>query len=135
MFTSDERNGKLSKAALIYAGFTGFTAVFGIIYELFSHEVYSYAMIYAFMLPLFLGLLPCLVLLRMKMRLPGETAVKAWNSGIAVLTLGMLCKGVLEIFGTTNSLIYVYPVAGAVLLLTGLIMFIVQMKKDLPVEL
>ena len=35
--------------------FAIFIAVFGAIYEKFSHEVYSYYMIYAFMIPLCLG--------------------------------------------------------------------------------
>ena len=91
-------------------------------------------MIYAFILPLFLGLLPCLIMLCGKMRLPGETAVKMWNSGIAVLTLGMVCKGVLDIYGTTNRLIYVYPVAGAVFLAAGLILFLSGRTQSLPTD-
>ena len=33
-------------------------ALFGAIYELFSHDVYSYYMIYAFAIPLLMGVLP-----------------------------------------------------------------------------
>lgn len=39
-----------------------FCAVFGGIYELFSHGVYAYFMIYAFLFPLVLGTLPFLVM-------------------------------------------------------------------------
>ena len=40
-------------------GWTILFALFGAVYELFSHEVYSYYMIYAFGIPLILGVLPC----------------------------------------------------------------------------
>ena len=44
---------------------TGFLALFGAIYEIFSHEVYSYFMLYAFAIPLAMGLLPYSIIMIM----------------------------------------------------------------------
>ena len=131
LYTSDENRSSLSKTALIYTGFTCFTALFGAVYELFSHEVYSYFMIYAFAIPLVLGVLPCLILLYSETKKrPCEAACKAWNSGVATLTVGSLYKGVLDIYGTTNRLIYVYPAVGAVLIISGIVIGMIRYGTD-----
>ena len=97
-----------------------FVALFGAIYEHFSHEVYSYSMIYAFAIPLVLGVLPYLIMALKDKGQPGRTFLNLWNAGIITLTVGSLFKGVLDIYGTTNRLLTVYPIAGGVLLLAGL---------------
>jgi len=108
---------------------TAFLALFGAIYEAFSHEVYSYFMIYAFAVPLTLGVLPYALLL-ISLNYPGRAALNLWNSGIAALSVGCVFRGVLEIFGTTNLLCVVYPVAGSLLLTIGLIIGIVGIQKN-----
>ena len=95
-----------------------FLGVFGAIYEHFSHGVYSPFMVFAFAVPLLLGVLVYGVLLIAK-KYPGRAAVLLWNSGIAALSVGSVFKGVLDIYGTTNPLIVVYPVAGGILLLAA----------------
>ena len=95
-------------------------ALFGGIYEIFSHQVYSYYMIYAFAIPLLLGVLVYAVFLFYD-RCPGRVARNLWNSGVATLGVGCVFRGVLDIYGTTNALIIVYPVAGALLLASGFI--------------
>ena len=59
MFTSgiDEKRKRVLRHAAGELGAALFCAVFGMIYEVFSHEVYSYYMIYAFVIPLLLGAL------------------------------------------------------------------------------
>ena len=52
-----------------------FLAFFGAIYELFSHEVYSYYMIYAFAIPLVLGAVPY-GWMALKEKAPGRIEVK-----------------------------------------------------------
>lgn len=124
-------------------------AVFGMIYELFSHEVYSFYMIYAFLIPLVPGALLNLVIawlaVRKEKRLrireaaePRETRVGtgiffpgrftrfAWNAGIAALTVGSIFKGVLDIYGTTNKLIAVYPLVAAILLCAAVFSFLLS---------
>ena len=88
-------------------------ALFGAVYEHFSHEVYSYRMIYAFAFPLMLGAFPCAVFLR-KSYAPGKWAMWLWNAAVFTWTVGSVFKGVLEIYGTTNRLILVYPIAGMI---------------------
>ncbi len=102
---------------------TLFLALFGAIYEAFSHEVYSYYMIYAFALPLVLGVLPSALLL-LRGKLPPRAAALLWNYGIAALSVGCVFRGVLEIYGTTNSLRVIYPIAGAALLTAALIVWL-----------
>ena len=102
---------------------TVFLALFGAIYEVFSHEVYSYYMIYAFALPLVLGVLPSALLL-FRGKLPPRAAALLWNYGIAALSVGCVFRGVLEIYGTTNSLRVIYPIAGAALLTAALIVWL-----------
>ena len=81
---------------MINVAATIFTALFGGIYEVFSHEVYSYHMIYAFGIPLVLGVLVWAVLLTSDIKVSSAFA-NLWNSAIAVLTVGCVFRGVLEI--------------------------------------
>ena len=110
-----------SKMTAIYLGITIFTALLGAVYECFSHGVYSYYMIYAFAVPLVLGVLPGFIFtvtLRI-VRIP-KHAVLLWNAGAAALTVGSLFQGVLEIYGTTNRLSVLYLEAGVILLFASL---------------
>lgn len=122
LFTSDKK--KAAGAALGYVAISLFTALVGAIYECFSHEVYSYYMIYAFVIPLLLGALPALwIAVRDGMEMPDGISRFCWRSGIAILTTGSLMQGVLEIYGTTNRLMIVYPVMAIPLLLTGAVSY------------
>ena len=91
---------------------SGFLAVFGGIYELFSHGVYSGWMIFSFAVPLLLGALLYALLLHFD-KAPGRLFLNLWNAGVACLSVGCVFQGVLEIYGTTNLLWWFYPVIGA----------------------
>ena len=97
---------------------SGLLAVFGEVYELFSHGVYSAWMLFAFAFPLLPGALLYALLLRLGI-LPGRVFLNLWNAGVACLSVGSVFQGVLAIYGTTNSLIVVYPLVGGALLLLG----------------
>ena len=114
----------ISKTAFHHLVFALFCALFGAVYEIFSFGVYSYFMIYAFLIPLLLGTFPLLALTIRENRYPDHTALAAWNSGIVVLTVGCIVQGVLAIYGTTNRLMVVYPLAGATLLAFGIIRYL-----------
>lgn len=105
---------RLLRQILLHIGAAVWFAFFGAVYEHFSHEVYSYWMIYAFALPLVLGALPYAVCL-WKSYFPGERVMQLWDAAILTWTFGSVFKGVLDIYGTTNSLLIVYPITGAVL--------------------
>ena len=87
------------------------------VYGLFSHGVYSYFMIYAFMIPLLGGALPHLIAAMKEKKIDAKDTQLAI---IVTLTIGSILKGVLDIYGTTNRLLIVYPVAALLVLAAAL---------------
>jgi len=111
------------KMALRYLIISAAAALIGAVYECFSHEVYSYYMIYAFAFPLVLGAVPSLLLLkRARSRRIPHMCSSMWQLGILTLTVGSMFQGVLEIYGTTNRLILLYLVVGSALMLGSMAM-------------
>ena len=105
-----------------------FFFVFGMVYELFSHGVFSPFMAFAFTIPLVAGGILQSILLKRKVRIP-DLALRLWNYAIALLTVGSIWKGVLDIYGTTNRLIVYYPIFGGILLLLAVVQFILKKKR------
>ena len=106
--------------------FTIICAVFGAIYEKFSHGVYSSYMIYAFLIPLFFSVVPnTLWILFGKKDIP-EASRHLWNYGIATITVGCMLKGVLEIYGTTNRHLIVYPIIAGMLIIAAVVAGIIN---------
>ena len=129
MYTSvtekNKRNALKTSAAFLSVSIL--TGLFGAIYELFSHEVYSYFMIYAFAFPLLLGTLPYLMLsLSGGTRYPNALCRNLYHAGIATLTIGSIMRGVLDIYGTTNSLGNIYWFVGVPLLVVAGVDFAVR---------
>ena len=132
---SDNKTSQFSwKSLLPITLTTVFVFVFAKIYGIFSHGVSSAFMSYAFLLPLSLIFLPKLLNLCTGNRLwngsleteEGEKklflsslASFLWKSGVAVLTVGSLYKGVLDIYGTSGSFEWVYLVVGVLTLVSG----------------
>ena len=118
MSTSDINPSPL-KTAVAYITASALCAAFGMVYEFFSHGVYSYYMLYFFMLPLVFGALPfgALALLG-RLRIP-RLPFNLYNSGLAAFTAGCCFKGVLEIYGTSSPLTAVYWAAGFLLLIAS----------------
>ena len=120
-------NGVLSRTRNSFLGATVSVAAFAAIYELFSHQVYSLFLIFAFLIPLFGGALPYSLLMRCRHgRVPGTPARCLYNSGLAALTAGSVFQGVLEIYGTTSHLSIVYWTVGFSLLTLGLSVYAVE---------
>ena len=118
LYTSDEKKRVLRYCMLDVAA-TVFIALFGGIYEYFSHDVYSYFMMYAFAVPLVLGVLPMVVMLKRGRHIPSAFSMLIYHAGLAALTVGSVFQGVLEIYGTTNRLIAIYPIVGLTLSAIG----------------
>ena len=132
---SDNRTSQLSwKSLLPITLTTVFVFVFAKIYGIFSHGVSSVFMSYAFLLPLSLIFLPKLLNLCTGNRLwngsleteEGEKklflsslASFLWKSGVAVLTVGSIYKGVLDIYGTSGTFEWIYLVVGILALVSG----------------
>ena len=70
-------------------------------------------MIYAFAVPLVMGVIPYTIM-KIRDRTPRLPSIKLWNAAIATFATGSVFKGVLEIYGTDNSLVLVYPIAGII---------------------
>ena len=136
---------KYTRTLFKYLLVTIFIVLFGAIYEYFSFGVYSYFMIYAFAFPLGLGVLPVAFMLhsarihasddkevsagcysqnpetlRKDPEIEGSLIPSLWHTGVAVLTVGSIFKGILDIYGTASTLTYVYWFAGGSLLLLAL---------------
>lgn len=99
---------------------TLFCIVFAAVYEYFSHQVYSDYMIFAFAFPMIGGALPFLLVALRGRNFPDDIAISLYNPGIASLTVGSIMHGVLDIYGTTNSLINVYWIVGTFLTVAGI---------------
>ena len=129
MFSSaTETNSKKSlQTALIYLLISIFCALFGAVYEIYSHEVYSFYMIYAFAFPLVCGALPFTALALLHSRkYPCSIVRNLVHSGISALTVGSIVRGVLEIYGTTNHLSNYYWPIGIILYLFGAVGYVLQ---------
>lgn len=124
MSTSDtKRIKKMAKTGFVYLFTSLFCILFGAVYEYFSHEVYSYFMLYAFVFPLVGGTLPFFGMAFSSMPIPNRVSQNLYHSGIAALTIGSLLKGALEIYGTTNRLISVYWILGILFVLVAILIY------------
>ena len=107
-----------------WLGAAAFTLLFALVYECFSHQVYSGFMLLAFLFPLLGGALPYALLARASRRAqPGVLSRCLYDSGLAALTAGSVFRGVLEIYGTTSRLEAVYWICGTALCLFGLAVY------------
>lgn len=123
----DSNAENAGKTAFVYLLAALFCVFFGAVYEVFSHQVYSFFMIYAFVFPLAGGTLPfCILHLKRAAKYPSATARSLYHSGIATLTVGSIIRGILDIYGTTNALARLYWGVGIVLLLAAAAVYLVQ---------
>ena len=120
---------------MMHLGAAAGFAFFGAVYECFSHEVYSYRMIYAFAFPLLLGAFPYALCLWKSFN-AGQCAMQLWDAAVFTWAAGSVFQGVLEIYGTTNRLILVYPIAGCILAAAAVIRLLHEQKlrKHQPYE-
>ncbi len=127
----DKKTGRFFKTAFVYLIISIICALFGAIYEIYSHEVYSYYMIYAFAFPLIGGsfVFSLMGLIRIK-SYPCAFSRNLYHCGIATLTVGSIVRGVLEIYGTTNSLVKYYWLVGISLLIAGGLTYLFQFLRN-----
>ena len=118
----------LKKDLLRHTLLTIVLSFFGGVYEYFSHEVYSYFMIYAFAIPLVLGVFYDAMLLWFHRR-PPRAAILLRLTSVLTLSVGSVFYGVLAIYGTTNALWIVYPVAGILQLTASLAVAWISARK------
>ena len=137
MYTSDTERAPLkrkrSRRALKSAGryllASAVCMAIGVTYEYFSHDVWSVYMLFAFAVPLLAGALPAFTAWLLKLPEPAPSAEAVYACGMITLTVGSFLQGVLEIYGTTNPLIAVFPAAGALLAAAGIVTYFLCRKK------
>ncbi len=118
---------RAGKTALVYLLVSVFCAIFGAVYELFSHEVYSFYMLYAFAFPLVGGTLPFLLMAVFSARkYPNVFVRNLYHSALATLTVGSIVRGILDIYGTTNHLSEYYWIVGIALYVLGVAAYCAQ---------
>ncbi len=125
-------SSKMSARRLLrrYIILTIFCGLFGFVYELFSHGVYSNYMVLMFLFPLLGGALPALLLrLLPAAAYPKQASLNAWGCAVATLTVGSCLSGVFEIYGSTSSLIRAYWLAGAALYALAILLYFLQRKQ------
>lgn len=122
-----ERSGKeIEKLVFTYLIVTLVCAGFGAVYEFFSHGVYSYYILYAFMIPFLGGTVYFYCILYFRSKIPGCIARRFQHFGILTLTVGCMVCGILEIYGTTNHLVIFYFIVGGMFLVIGNFMYLLQ---------
>lgn len=104
--------------------------MFSLIYEHFSFGVISNYMVFAFIFPL-CGLIINLIMLVIKSKRVGEFQAFFFDMSMLTFTLGYIIQGIIEIYGTTNSLINNFKYAGIVLLILCLITTLINMGKKI----
>ena len=119
----------IKRTIIKYIFFTIFILAFGQIYEHFSFGVISNYMIYAFLIPLILGLLINTIIYFTKI-VPSKMGSCLYNNGIITLTVGSILRGVLDIYGTTNMYLKIYLYAGVLLIIAGIILYIINIIKN-----
>ena len=132
MYSSDKTVSENGYAAVIrsYLLATLGCALFGAVYEMFSHEVYSFFMIFAFAVPLLLGAIPFFLLRKRGKSFPGRAA-DLIHAGVAALTVGSILQGALEIYGTSNPLTLAHWAVGGALTAVGwLLTFLKQIVRE-----
>jgi hypothetical protein len=143
LFILDIRNKdnryKYNKTVFVYLAISAFTFIINKVYAIFGHGVSSDAMTWAFLYPLIGGalffLLLGLLLPRINYFAGYRLLYNSYNSGIAVLTVGSLLKGVMEIAGTNSPYLKMYTMIGYGFMAFGLIVIIilaVNYKKVCP---
>ena len=95
--------------------------LFSFTYEQFSHGVISYYIKFSFFFP-FVGLLETFIVKNQKLTIK-TSSHNLFKASILTFTLGSILKGVLDIYGTTNRLIFVYLILGLILFLLSIITY------------
>ena len=117
------------KQGIVYAIVSLCTLIFGLIYEMFSHNVVSNYMIFAFVIPLTIGAIVSIIMYKLKIKKLTRAQINLYNASIATLTVWSIIKGILEIYGTTNWKVNIYLVVSILLLFGSLVVNKVAKKK------
>ncbi len=129
---NDQKAGSVLRAA-VYVAIAAFLALFGFIYENYSHDVFSYSMVYAFAPALIAAGFYLLCGLIKAFPVPRRVLNFFVDAAVATFTMGLLLKGAVEIYGSDNELIPIFFYVGAgfaaLTAVSFIISFFVQRNK------
>jgi len=108
------------KQSKVYLLISATVLAFSLVYQIFTHGIYSTYMNVSFIIPLIFGALIS-ILVYNKKYMPSRISVNLYNASLATFTTFCLIKGVFEIAGTMNSLVNIYLVIGGTLLIASLV--------------
>ena len=127
MFISEKNNKKVMRTLFVYIGVTLFVALFGIIYELNSNNVYAFEMAFAWIYPLIFGVIMYLALRLVPTRnVPGLLPACGYHLGVGIVTMRSIFIGVIRIYGTTNNaMTTTYTVLSWVLMPSMIVIYLI----------
>ncbi|MBR2521653.1 MAG: hypothetical protein IKE61_00775 [Coriobacteriales bacterium] len=117
-------------SALRYIAISVGFALFGGIYEAFSHDVFSAFMAFAFAIPLFGGVLPAVIADVCHLELPSKGIVTLYGAGVMMLAVGSVMRGVLDIYGTTNAKLAIYLIVGIAMILCAVMLALIAKRRS-----
>ena len=128
--TSDKKNPDLEKWRKGYLYLSVVCLIFSMIYECFSHNVFSPFMVFAVAFPLLGGSLVAELLGKLPAdKFPDGLAGEFYHWGIITLMVGSIIRGVMDIYGTESPLVVYYAVAGIGLVVVAVCMWILSFFK------
>ena len=134
MFILAKNKKALFKSLILYICITVFIAIFGFVYEQFSHNVHTLYMYLAWLWVLGFGVIPYLLLYLLPIKImPGFITECIYNLGVAFLTARSIYCGVIIIYGTTGEqMIMVYSILASICLIAGSLLFVfgLLMEKE-----
>lgn len=120
---------ELKDQGTIYVIVTLTCILFAIMYEKFSHGVISWFMVFAFTIPLILGVLVYYLCYFLKIKkLLNKFESSTYNAAVASLTLGSIMEGILQIYGTTNWKVWLYLIVAIILFSISIISYLLRKK-------
>ena len=133
LFISEKSKKKSLAIFISYVGIAIFIAVFGIVYEQFSHNVFSAEMYFAWVWVLGFGLIPHAVLCFAPIKkVPGIISGSIYNLGVAFVTTRSIYIGVIDIYGTNNTKwVVTYTIVGIIFLVAGAMFYLTALLLSL----
>ena len=128
-----QRNSKSvvwKKTAWVYGILAAFSGVFAFVYLQFSHGESSPFLVLLFAPALILGLLPALLMRRIKpVKRPGTYARRVWNTAVATLSCGMLVRAIINISGRYTEYDTIYWILSGILFLAAIALLVFRSAK------
>ncbi len=120
------------RTIFVYIGVTLFIALFGLIYELNSNNVYAFEMAFAWIYPLIFGVCAYLAIRFIPIaKAPGLLTACVYHTGVGLITMRSIFIGVIKIYGTTNNAITnAYTILSIIFLVGGVALYIFGLIKS-----